>query len=29
VHGDESTRVRARLTEAAAGRVSEYASTPD
>jgi len=29
VHGDDSTRVRARLTEAAAGRFSEYASTPD
>jgi GTPase len=29
VHGDNSTRVRARLSEAAAGRFSEYASTPD
>ena len=30
VHGDRATRVRARLSEAAAGRFSEYASsTPD
>ncbi len=29
VHGDDATRVRARLPEAAAGRFSEYASTPD
>jgi GTP-binding protein HflX len=29
VHGDRSTRVRARLPEAIAGRFSEYASTPD
>jgi GTP-binding protein HflX len=29
VHGDREMRVRARLPEAAAGRFSEYASTPD
>ena len=29
VHGDRATRVRARLSEAAAGRFSEYATTPD
>jgi GTP-binding protein HflX len=29
VHGDHATRVRARLPQAAAGRFSEYASTPD
>ena len=29
VHGDRAMRVRARLTEAAAGRFSEYATTPD
>jgi GTP-binding protein HflX len=29
VHGDRATRVRARLSESAAGRFSEYATTPD
>jgi GTP-binding protein HflX len=29
VHGDHATRVRARLSDAAAGRFSEYATTPD
>jgi GTP-binding protein HflX len=29
VHGDRATRVRARLPQAAVGRFSEYASTPD
>jgi GTP-binding protein HflX len=29
VHGDNATRVRARLPEAAAGRFSEYATAPD
>jgi GTPase len=29
VHGDRATRVRARLSEAAAGRFSEYARVPD
>ncbi|MDQ1460433.1 MAG: GTPase, partial [Actinomycetota bacterium] len=29
VHGEDATRVRARLPQAAVGRFSEYASTPD
>ncbi len=29
VHGDRSTRVRARLSDAEAGRFAEYATTPD